>query len=620
MATYREIKGLTVPYLDADLPSASASTQEGSVWYNSGTGKLRAFLSYDTWATSASLNIGRDYLSGFGTQTAAIAAAGYTGPGTVRDEVEEYNGSGWSETTDLNTARRLSQGNGTSTAGLVVGGQSSTATVAIAEEFNGSTWSEKGDLNTARRNMGNAMQGTTEAALVFGGDPPSTLDVCEQFNGTSWTEVGDLNTAREKNKGTGTSTAALSIGGSPDGGGGSAANVESWDNSSWTEVGDLNTGKQDGAAAGSSTAAIYFGGGGGTQQTELWDGSSWTETTDLSTARGVGSGGAGTVPAALSFAGGPGDISATEEFNKSILTFTPGSWATGGNLPGNLNSLTQFGTQTAAATAGGELGGAENTESYFYDGSSWTAGADQNTTRVMLVSAGTQTSGIIAAGYSQPAPTRVVNLAETYDGSSWTEIADLNTGRGYLGSSNAGTQTALVAFGGLINPELNPSPFGAVGEKNESEEWNGSAWTEGNNLNTARWYTSGAGIQTAALCIAGNISHPSGTSGAVVEQYNGTSWSEIADVSTVRQRSMAFGTTASALAIGGGPSPIATVEAWDGTVWSTSPSLNAAKTLAGGSGTTAAGLVSGGQAPATNTTDEWTGETTAAEAADIDFD
>ena len=87
MATYREIKGLTVPYLDADLPSASASTQEGSVWYNSGTGKLRAFLSYDTWATSASLNIGRDYLSGFGTQTAAIAAAGYTGPGTVRNEV-----------------------------------------------------------------------------------------------------------------------------------------------------------------------------------------------------------------------------------------------------------------------------------------------------------------------------------------------------------------------------------------------------------------------------------------------------------------------------------------------------------------------------------------------------
>ena len=29
MATYREIKGLKVPYLDTDLPSASASTEEG---------------------------------------------------------------------------------------------------------------------------------------------------------------------------------------------------------------------------------------------------------------------------------------------------------------------------------------------------------------------------------------------------------------------------------------------------------------------------------------------------------------------------------------------------------------------------------------------------------------
>ena len=28
MATYREIKGLRVPYLSSDLPSASASTQE----------------------------------------------------------------------------------------------------------------------------------------------------------------------------------------------------------------------------------------------------------------------------------------------------------------------------------------------------------------------------------------------------------------------------------------------------------------------------------------------------------------------------------------------------------------------------------------------------------------
>ena len=217
MATYREIKGLRVPYLDSDLPSASASTQEGQVWYNSSTGKLRAFVSYDTWATGGTMNTGRDYMAGFGLQTAAIAAAGYTGPGTVRDEVEEYNGSGWSETTDLNTARRLSQGNGTSTAGLVVGGQSSTATVAIAEEFNGSTWSEKGDLNTVRRNMGNAMQGTTEAALVFGGYAGSSSGIAntEGYDGTSWSTRPNIGTARYGAAGAtqGPNTAGLLIAG-----------------------------------------------------------------------------------------------------------------------------------------------------------------------------------------------------------------------------------------------------------------------------------------------------------------------------------------------------------------------------------------------------------------------
>ena len=167
MATYREIKGLRVPVLDADLPSASAATQEGSIWYNSGTGKLRAFVAYDTWATSGPLNTGRDHMSGFGLQTAAIAAAGYVGT-TVQTIVEEYNGSGWAETTDINTGRRLSAGNGTTTAGLVVAGRSATAAVAVTEEYNGSSWTETGDLNTARQNHGNAMQGTAEAALVFG--------------------------------------------------------------------------------------------------------------------------------------------------------------------------------------------------------------------------------------------------------------------------------------------------------------------------------------------------------------------------------------------------------------------------------------------------------------------
>ena len=102
MATYRAIKGLKVPYLDTDLPSASATTEQGSIWYNSITGKLRAFVAFDTWATSAPLSTGRTGSTSFGTQTAAALVGGTKYPPTVYyANTEEYNGSGWAESGDL---------------------------------------------------------------------------------------------------------------------------------------------------------------------------------------------------------------------------------------------------------------------------------------------------------------------------------------------------------------------------------------------------------------------------------------------------------------------------------------------------------------------------------------
>ena len=77
-----------------------------------------------------------------------------------------------------------------------------------------------------------------------------------------------------------------------------------------------------------------------------------------------------------------------------------------------------------------------------------------------------------------------------------------------LGS--CGTQTAALAFGGR-------SP-----EKAETEEWNGSAWSEQNDLPSARRNNSGAGIQTAALSIGGYDG--SNTLNSTLE-YDGTNWS-----------------------------------------------------------------------------------------------
>src|SRR6056300_233852 len=56
---------------------------------------------------------------------------------------------------------------------------------------------------------------------------------------------------------------------------------------------------------------------------------------------------------------------------------------------------------------------------------SWSTGGSLNTPRGSIAGAGTQTAGL-AIGGSAPDPT---NTTETYNGTSWTEVNDLNTAR-----------------------------------------------------------------------------------------------------------------------------------------------------------------------------------------------
>ena len=64
---------------------------------------------------------------------------------------------------------------------------------------------------------------------------------------------------------------------------------------------------------------------------------------------------------------------------------------------------------------------------------------------------------------------------------------------------------------------------------NNTETWNGSSWTEVNNLNTAREKPAGSGTQTAALSAGGDP-----PASALNESWDGTSWTEVADLSTAR--------------------------------------------------------------------------------------
>ena len=65
-------------------------------------------------------------------------------------------------------------------------------------------------------------------------------------------------------------------------------------------------------------------------------------------------------------------------------------------------------------------------------------------------------------------------------------------GTGRINHAGAGTQTAGLGFAGYTTTNLN-----------SSEEYDGSSWTAGGNLNTARRSLAGAGLQTAALAFGG---------------------------------------------------------------------------------------------------------------------
>ncbi len=68
-------------------------------------------------------------------------------------------------------------------------------------------------------------------------------------------------------------------------------------------------------------------------------------------------------------------------------------------------------------------------------------------------------------------------VASAVVGGTWASAPSLNTGRGHAGSSKNGTTSASIYFGGY--PPTNP-------RRAETENFNGSSWTEVGDLNSGR--------------------------------------------------------------------------------------------------------------------------------------
>ena len=594
MSDYESIHGTRVKYLTSD-PTLDSSV-EGQVWYNSTSGTNKALVQIKAFSSGGNLSTGRRAAGAMGTQTAGAIAGGQAAPAYVNN-TEEYNGSGWVSGGNINTTRAFVNNGtvGTQTAGLIFGGEPNPPQTDLAntEEYNGTSWSEQNDLNTARRDLGGC--GIQTAALAFGGTSSPTA-VTELYDGSSWTtSPGTLNTGRASSVGAGTQTAALAIGGP-------STVVESWDGSSWTNGPSLNF-QLDGSAgaSGTSTDTLVFGGRkppGTTlvDSSEQYDGSTWVTTPDMSTARRELMG-MGTAQSGLACGGftPPTFSAATEEYNSIITSRTAPSWTSGGNIGTGRYILAGAGTQTAGLIFAGFPTPNGNTEEY--NGTSWSEQNNYpNSPKEALGGLGTQTAALGFGGYN---PTPVRTEANEYNGTSWTSVGALSTARRRC--KGAGTQTAGLAAGGVSG-----GPNATVTANNE--HYNGSSWTAGGALPVATGGNVVVGLQTAALSTGGAFGpSPQAT---VVNLYDGSSWTSNPSMVLGQNGHVGSGTTSAAWTAGGAITgvPSGVTQIWNGTAWSTDTEMANGRGEAGGdtAGTGPSGFVAGGgAAPIRNKTEEF---------------
>ena len=526
----------------------------------------------------------------------------------------EYVGT-WSSGGNMNTGRRAGHGTGITTAALAAGGQTGPGgnVTVNSEQYNGTAWTETNNLNTARYGIGSF--GTGAAAIAASGYVTTIQTAVESWNGTSWTEVAELNVSRFYSGGSkqGTSTAGIIFGGSD---GSPEDKTEIWNGSAWTEVNNLPTVRTYPAGMGTSTAALSTGAfqspGTYPNSTDQWDGTNWTNlSVTQNTTRSVASTiNAGSTTSAL-LAGGqsPGAVANTETWdgsswtevndlataNETIIgagTSSSDAWGSGGDsiqttteewaFPGPTSTILQEGLMwfNSASSALKVYG-------RYAVGGAWASGGNMNNANAAVGSFGTSTAAIEFGGYYPPgsAPGRITT--EEYNGTSWTEKNDMSTYRAER--PGAGTTAAGLAIRG------NPGNATAV------ESWDGTNWSTVNSSNTPNGGNSACGTFTAAITFGGETT-------ANTEKWNGAAWTETADMNTGRGKMSGSGTQTSAIGSGGTPGPGVLSESWNGTSWSEVAEINTSRSAGAAGGTSnSSALAFGGGPSRTANTELWNG-------------
>ena len=547
----------------------SAGTQNAGLIMNVGTSNYglasTEALEYDgeAWSEGGSSTSKHTRGAMGGTQNSAVLFGGQHNQNTGNTCTEEYDGSSWSTGGALNQQRSAFGGDGSSAANALAVGDAYAVTdsgvnyARCTEAYNGANWTVKGIL-PYKQAVGE-YQGSSTKGLYFGGyhrfpnlNSPGALnpttyiwddetvvamgntgsfgrvDAADGFLTT--TDVSGITNFLPENAVSGAAQLATDISGSFD---------EGFEFSGAFDTNQLFTASFVGVS-GSEFAYVPDGGAGGELtmsisstcgsdfdyrlQDEIiagkiksfnysYDGfdyyGAWSAGPNRNTVQ-AGAASVGTQNAYLSAGGYKSPKDETEKYDGA-------TWSISAELPESNCAMMGFGTQNAAAFAGG-FGDYDGTK--IYNGAAYSnAGTNMTHDRRVGGSAGTQNAGFIFGG-TAPAPYPVIGTSENFDGHNWTESTALNTARQLMAS--AGTQNSAIAAGGSVSPPASVTC---------TELWNGTSWTEIADMNTGRMGGAGIGTQNHFIAGGGYV-HPAFS--ALTEEWNGTSWSETNDLSTAR--------------------------------------------------------------------------------------
>ena len=229
---------------------------------------------------------------------------------------------------------------------------------------------------------------------------------------------------------------------------------------------------------------------------------------------------------------------------------------------------------------------------------SWSSGGNMNTGRSEGMTAGTQTASLMSGGIV-PGSDAMTNNSEEYNGSAWSEGNNLGNFRRGGGFGTQGTQTA-----GWVSGGNGGSTSPAAGLLTTAEEYNGTSWSDGGDMPATKFSHGSLGTQTAGLAFSGKTGtnvNTDVTSVNTTYEYDGSSWTAGGNYGIANNGMAGFGTQTAGVGVGGNyPASAATYE-YNGSSWTAGNNVPSTRRSHAAFGTLTEGAVCGGYNPSAGT-------------------